>query len=137
MENNPLYLHCFNLIPNFGPNRLFKLCEYFESFKKAFVANKQELTICGIESEIIENFFNLKNSENSSAAGHNGVQSIIDNLGTQNFYRLRVGIETRATREELPTDAFVLQNFNDNELVKLQAEIFPQIKTEITRFIEN
>ena len=64
MENNPLYLHCFNLIPNFGPNRLFKLCEYFESFKKAFVANKQELTICGIESEIIENFFNLKNSLN-------------------------------------------------------------------------
>ena len=29
---------------------------------------------------------------NSSSAGHNGIKSIINNLGTQNFSRLKVGI---------------------------------------------
>src|SRR5689334_19392192 len=34
-----------------------------------------------------------KLSDDASAAGHNGVQSIIDHLGTQKFRRIRVGIE--------------------------------------------
>jgi PTH1 family peptidyl-tRNA hydrolase len=82
-------------------------------------------------------FGSIRISENSSAAGHNGVQSIIDNLGTQNFKRIRIGVESRISKNEIPTDAFVLQNFTSNELAKLQAEILQKIKTEIIRFIEN
>ncbi len=79
----------------------------------------------------------LRLSVNSSAAGHNGVQSIIDNLGTQDFARLRIGVETRTDKSIPPTDAFVLQNFSDEEMKKLQDEVFLKAKAEIEKFIGN
>jgi PTH1 family peptidyl-tRNA hydrolase len=82
-------------------------------------------------------FGEIRKTGSSSSAGHNGVQSIIDNIGTQNFNRVRIGVETRATRSEMATDAFVLQNFNDLELKKLQEEVFPKVGEEIKKFIEN
>ena len=88
-----------------------------------------------VHDEVDLPFNTIKLAVGSSAAGHNGVQSIIDNLGTQEFQRIRIGVETRATRAELPTDAFVLQNFTDDELRALDQEIFPKIKAEIEKFI--
>jgi PTH1 family peptidyl-tRNA hydrolase len=88
-----------------------------------------------IHDEVDLPFDTIRLTESSSAAGHNGVQSIIDNIGTQDFHRIRIGVETRASREELPTDAFVLQNFSDEELNKLQTEIFPKVEEEIKKFI--
>lgn len=77
----------------------------------------------------------IRAAGSSSAAGHNGVRSIIENLGTQDFHRIRIGIETRASRNDLPTDAFVLQNFTDLELKKLQDEVLPKVKGEMEKFI--
>ncbi len=82
-------------------------------------------------------FGDIRTTESSSAAGHNGIKSIIQELGTQDFHRVRIGVETRASREELPTDAFVLQNFTEEEIKKLKAEIFPRVKTEVAKFLEN
>ena len=36
-----------------------------------------------------------------------------------------------------PTEAFVLQNFSDDEIKELQTEIFPQVKLEIEKFLGN
>lgn len=77
----------------------------------------------------------LRRTGSSSAAGHNGIKSIIENLGTQDFCRIRVGVETRASRLEMPTDSFVLQNFSENEITELGRDIFPKIKTEVKKFI--
>jgi PTH1 family peptidyl-tRNA hydrolase len=52
----------------------------------------------------------------SSSAGHNGVQDIIDKLGTQKFKRIRVGV---GTQTELPAEVFVLQKFSDLEKEKV------------------
>lgn len=57
----------------------------------------------------------IKIMKNISAAGHNGVQSVIDEIGTKDFIRIRVGINNPETRNELPGDAFVLQKFTDQE----------------------
>lgn len=76
-------------------------------------------------------------TESCSAAGHNGVQNIIDELGTQNFHRIRIGVETRASRNDLPTDAFVLQNFSADDLSQLQLDILPKVALEIQKFIAN
>ena len=54
-------------------------------------------------------------STDSSAAGHNGVSSIINALGTKKFRRLRIGIESRSDKSRPPTDQFVLQRFTDEE----------------------
>ena len=71
----------------------------------------------------------------SSSAGHNGVQSVIDELGTQKFHRLRIGVETRASRNDLPTEAFVLRDFTDDELAKLKQDILPKVKSEVANFL--
>lgn len=55
-----------------------------------------------------------KFSVDSRSAGHRGVESIINQLKTKNFQRIRVGIKTSALKK-IPTDKFVLQKFNDEE----------------------
>lgn len=51
---------------------------------------------------------------NRSAGGHNGVQSIIDALGTQNFGRLRIGIGNNHGAN-VPAEDYVLQVFTPLE----------------------
>jgi PTH1 family peptidyl-tRNA hydrolase len=57
----------------------------------------------------------LKIVKNSSAAGHNGVQSIIDEIGTKDFVRIRLGINNPETKGEKPGDAYVLERFTEKE----------------------
>ncbi len=67
-----------------------------------------------------------KKSSNIRAAGHNGVQSIIDCLGTQEFTRIRIGVEAlggRTEREQIPGDAYVLQKFSSEEYALLLTAI--------------
>jgi hypothetical protein len=35
----------------------------------------------------------------------------------------------------MPTDAFVLQNFMEDELEKLKSEVFPKVIEEIKKFL--
>lgn len=75
----------------------------------------------------------FKISTDSSAGGHNGIQSIIDNLGTQKFKRLRIGIEGAEKKKErlMSGSDFVLQKFSAEELdviQKLAKEIMEVIK---------
>lgn len=62
-----------------------------------------------------------KFSKDSSARGHNGVQSIIDNIGTQDIKRLKVGVEKSEgrTSRQTPGEKFVLENFTPEELAKI------------------
>ncbi|TSC75240.1 MAG: peptidyl-tRNA hydrolase [Parcubacteria group bacterium Gr01-1014_30] len=62
----------------------------------------------------------LKISLGRGSAGHKGVQSIIDELGTKNFVRFRIGIKAQNTRvkpvDEKPVDEkFVLGKFTKGE----------------------
>jgi len=63
-----------------------------------------------------------KISTDSSAGGHNGVQSIIDNLGNQQFKRIRIGIEGAEKKKEriIPGEVFVLQDFSEEELRQIK-----------------
>lgn len=49
-----------------------------------------------------------------SAGGHNGVQSMIDALGTQAFRRIRIGIGNNRDLN-IPGEDYVLQPFSDDE----------------------
>lgn len=72
-----------------------------------------------------------KISEDSRAAGHNGVQSIFDHLATQAIKRIRIGVEKfegRAERVESGID-FVLKDFTKEELGKLSFVISEIIKS--------
>jgi PTH1 family peptidyl-tRNA hydrolase len=76
----------------------------------------------------------IREVQDSSSAGHNGVQSIIDQLGTKQFRRIRIGIESRESRSEKPTDAFVLEPFTADELKLLKESVFPKVAGMIRQF---
>lgn len=52
----------------------------------------------------------------SSSAGHNGVQNIIENLGTQKFRRIRIGVGNENLRSQVDPENFVLQKFAPDEM---------------------
>jgi len=70
----------------------------------------------------------FKIQANHSAAGHRGVQSIINLLKTQNFTRVRVGTANALLRVKIPPEKFVLQNFTAEEKKKLPGIIEDVIK---------
>lgn len=74
-----------------------------------------------------------KVSTDSRAAGHNGVQDIIDNLGTQTFKRLRIGIAKSAEEREacmISGKNYVLQKFSDEEMKVIDAIIDEMLSKE-------
>lgn len=59
---------------------------------------------------------------------HNGLQSIYDQLGSKNFWHIRIGVEQRAKGIELrmPGEEYVLQRFTEEE-----QEIIEQVVLEV------
>ena len=62
----------------------------------------------------------FKISQNITSAGHKGVQSIIDSLGTKDFVRFRIGIRPDnskqvAVSKKIDTERFVLEKFSKDE----------------------
>lgn len=73
-----------------------------------------------------------KISADSSARGHNGVQSIINHIGTRDIKRIKIGVEKsegRASRQT-PGEQFVLDNFTSDELTKVTS-LTDQIASKI------
>ncbi len=62
----------------------------------------------------------LRFRKNGSDGGHNGIKSIIKHLGTDNFARLKIGI---GPQPPIPSENFVLQNFQKEELEILKSTI--------------
>ena len=57
-----LYIHGFNLIAQFGPKRLGLLLNAFPDSKTAYFASKTELMGCGLEENLVDLFFEHKNT---------------------------------------------------------------------------
>jgi PTH1 family peptidyl-tRNA hydrolase len=76
----------------------------------------------------------FKVATDSSSAGHNGVQDIIDKLGTQKFLRIRIGIGQKKDGQSCITDThnYVLQKFTEEEKEKIEG-LFGEIKKEIEK----
>lgn len=57
-----------------------------------------------------------------SAGTHNGMKSIIQEIGTKDFHRIRIGIESRGdlTPAQQDISSFVLTDFNDAEIDRLK-----------------
>lgn len=52
-----------------------------------------------------------------SDGGHNGIKSVIQNLGTKDVARLKIGI---GPQPNIPSEVYVLQNFSKEELDTLK-----------------
>lgn len=73
---------------------------------------------------------------NGSDGGHNGIKSVIQHLGTNNFDRLKIGI---GPQPNIPSENFVLQNFpkeNSEELKQVLIKSLDAIKFYLDNGIE-
>lgn len=83
--------------------------------------------------------FNLKFGEireraHGSAGGNNGLKSVIQHLGTENFPRLRLGTGNDALREKIGDVDFVLSKFTENEKSQLP-DLLKAISTRLDSII--
>ena len=134
------------------------ICEYHEDGKKVFFIKPQNfMNLSGgvvrqiaafykvdhandllvLHDEVDLPFGTIKEGFASGSAGHNGVQNIIDELGTKDFARVRIGVETREENSPLPTDVFVLNKFEKDELQQLEEKVFPKTNELIAAFIKS
>jgi peptidyl-tRNA hydrolase, PTH1 family len=56
----------------------------------------------------------IKVSQDRGSAGHKGVESIINAMGTKNFSRIRIGIQPQTGKPE-SVERFVLKKFSESE----------------------
>ena len=82
-------------------------------FVKYYKIKTEDILVIHDELDIETGNFKLKKS--SSSAGHNGIESIINTLKTNEFLRLKVGI-SRPTID--PVD-YVLGMFSKDDIVKI------------------
>ncbi|OIO44554.1 MAG: aminoacyl-tRNA hydrolase [Candidatus Nealsonbacteria bacterium CG_4_10_14_0_8_um_filter_35_10] len=86
---------------------------------KKLISNIQNLTskLWVIHDDIDLPLGKIKIVKNRGAAGHKGVQSIIDELGTKNFVRFRIGIRPKNNKQRTKNNIenFVLERFSKNE----------------------
>ena len=64
----------------------------------------------------------IRISHNASAAGHKGIQSIITELGGQEFVRFRIGIQSDPV-SKLPTEKYVLQRITEGSKLTLEENL--------------
>ncbi|MEX0616959.1 MAG: aminoacyl-tRNA hydrolase [Candidatus Woykebacteria bacterium] len=97
-----------------------------------FYKIKPENTLV-VHDDVDLSFGEIKQQFARGAAGHRGVESIMEKLGTGEFNRVRVGIGRPS--ENMETDAWVLRNFSDEELEKL-AEVTNRASQVIISWLE-
>lgn len=68
----------------------------------------------------------IKLSKNSGSAGHKGIDSIIKELGTKDFERIRVGIQPEKGKPK-EVEKYVLRKLKKSDLEKIMNEIDPSL----------
>ena len=131
-----LYIKPLSFMNNSG-QVIRKVLDYYKLMPKKFgLLTKKEsdlnevLTV--IHDDLDIDFGIIKIATDSGSAGQRGVQSIIDNLKTKKFHRLRIGIKNVELRQPIPPEKFVLQKFKPDEKKQLP-DIFSKIKLEIIK----
>lgn len=85
-----------------------------------------------IHDELDLSLGKFKISKGKNAAGHNGILSIINHLGTKDFTRIRIGVDNRneAERKNISGSNYVLGRFQNKELEILK-DVFQKIEGEL------
>lgn len=129
------------------------VCEYFDgTTKHYFVKPTTYMNNSGIAVKAILDYYqkdvtdlfviyddldlplgDIRIRKNGSSGGHNGIKSIIENIGTKEFSRLRIGI---AKTKEVDTIDYVLSNLSKKEMsvIKETLEKMPNIIDDLCNY---
>ena len=86
----------------------------------------KESSILVVHDDLDMNVGRVKLVKGGGAGGHNGIRSIIQHLGTPDFYRLKIGIGRPGNSDahpDMPVDKFVLSPFSNDEMDLVQKRI--------------
>jgi PTH1 family peptidyl-tRNA hydrolase len=92
----------------------------------------ESTTLIVVHDDIDLAFGTFKMQQNISSAGHHGVESIIAAMGSQDFWRLRLGIKKDVKTE---TTKFVLNNFSLFERPRLN-KVFADAKKSLLDILQ-
>lgn len=69
--------------------------------------------VCHDDTDLV--FGDVQLAHAKGSAGHNGVRSIIDTIGTKSFSRIRFGVRNPEEMTRIKAEDFVLKNFTEKE----------------------
>lgn len=93
-----------------------------KSLVSYYKINIEDIVI--IHDDVETDLGEIKEVEGRSAAGHNGVRSIINELGTNKFKRLKMGISSEdPSFKNNPLEDVVLKDFSQNEKALVEENI--------------
>ena len=102
--------------------------ECIRKFINFFKVDLKDLLVIYDDVDFEVGTFKIK--RNGSSAGHNGIKNIIQNIGTEEFQRIRIGI----SKNTIKRMDYVLQKFSVEDLNKLN-DILPIVSDAIDDFI--
>lgn len=105
---------------NLSGDAVVKFVNYYD-------VNMEDILV--IHDDLDLPFSTYKLKKNSSAGGHNGIKSIINRLGSQEFARLKVGV---SHDRSVDTKDYVLGNFS-----KCEKEQFDVMQNDFNKIIES
>lgn len=73
-----------------------------------------------IQDDLDMDFGKIRLKNDSSSGGHNGIESIINSLGTREFYRLKIGI---GSHYNIEAANHVLGKFSRSEMQKINNDL--------------
>lgn len=105
--------------------------EAVQSVCKFYKIDPSEIIV--VYDDLDMDFGKLRVKDNSSAGGHNGIKNIINHLHTQQFMRIKVGINNSNKKD---VKSFVLSKFSKSEIDELN-NLFYKIEDGCQAFIMN
>jgi peptidyl-tRNA hydrolase, PTH1 family len=110
-------LHCIK--PMTYMNRSGQSVAQFVNFYKVKPAK-----IVVIHDDLDMAVARVKLVKGGGAGGHNGIKSIVASIGTNDFYRLKIGIGRPGqgdVHKDFPVEKYVLSNFTSDDLKTLES----------------
>lgn len=89
-----------------------------------------------VHDDVDIEFGKMKIQKAGGSAGHNGIKSIIQDLGTPEFMRWRIGVGKPPSETGIDTADYVLMNFTKQEQEKMQ-EIISRAIESINSALKN
>ena len=111
---------------NLSGNAVVKLKNWYKA---------QDEDIIIIYDDIDIDFGTIRYREKGSGGSHNGMKNIVQCLGTNEIQRIRIGIGgLRHERQDLKD--FVLERFTQEQIDKLEKDVFKLVDEKIDEFLD-
>jgi PTH1 family peptidyl-tRNA hydrolase len=81
----------------------------------------------------------IKLVRGGGTGGHNGIKSLVESLGTNDFFRLKVGIGRPGKGDihpDFPVEKYVLSNFSKEEMI-LMASRYADLEQGVRVYLED